>query len=267
MVTFKLQKDTIKQLKKFIGGWDTTNELLYLHTDCYNNLYLVLFDYGHIYISYLKLGNTDEFKGTYQLDKFTTTGENDPKTFKKFISKQTTIELHTCRNGIKIYEWIENKNNKEKICWTGNNDVTSLYKDPCDLNLNLDYFLTGTKTFHLKKQDFKVLELYKNHYTCIYFKKGKIEFKIYDKDYNVFAKHIICDNYNNQIEEHYHTTNKLFLQLLRKFNSKEPITIKFDDREPLVIKSEDYIGIIAPRILIEDGYGSVDGLYDNLSGD
>lgn len=252
MVTFKLQKDIIKQLKKFIGGWDTTNESLYLHTDCYNNLYLVLFDYGHIYISYLKIGNTDEFKGTYQLDKFTTTGENDPKTFKKFISKQTTIEL---------------KNNKQRLCWTGNNDVTSLYKDSDDLNLDLDYFLTETKTFHIKKQDFKVLELYKNHYTCLYFKKGKIEFKIYDKDYNVFAKHIICDNYNNQIEEHYHLTNKPFLQLLKKFNSKESITIKFDDREPLVIKSEDYIGIIAPRILIEEGYGSVDGLYDKLSGD
>ena len=252
MVTFKLQKDTIKQLKKFIGGWDTTNESLYLHTDCYNNLYLVLFDYGHIYISYLKLGNTDEFKGTYQLDKFTTTGENDPKTFKKFISKQSTIEL---------------KNNKQRLCWIGNNDVTSLYKDSCDLNLNLDYFLTGTKTFHIKKQDFKVLELYKNHYTCIYFKKGKIEFKIYDKDYNVFAKHIICDNYNNQIEEHYHLSNKPFLQLLRKFNSKDPITIQFDDREPLVIRSEDYIGIIAPRILIEEGYGSTDGLYDKLGDD
>ena len=252
MITFKLQTNTIKQLKKFIGGWDTTNESLYLHTDCYNNLYLVLFDYWHIYISYLKLGNTDEFKGTYQLDKFTTTGENDPKTFKKFISKQTTIEL---------------KNNNERICWIGNNDVTSLYKDSCDLNLDLDYFLTGTKTFHLKKQDFKVLELYKNHYTCIYFKKGKIEFKIYDKDYNVFAKHIICDNYNNQIEEHYHSSNKPFLQLLRKFNSKEPITIKFDYREPLVIQSENYIGIIAPRILIEEGYGSTDGLYDNLGGD
>lgn len=252
MVTFKLQKDTIKQLKKFIGGWDTTNESLYLHTDCYNNLYLVLFDYGHIYISYLKLGNTDEFKGTYQLDKFTTTGENDPKTFKKFISKQTTIEL---------------KNNKQRLCWTGNNDVTSLYKDPCDLNLDLDYFLTGIKTFHIKKQDFKVLELYKNHYTCIYFKKGKIEFKIYDDEYNVFAKHIICDNYNNQIEDHYNLSNKPFLQLLRKFNSKKPITIKFDDREPLVIKSEDYIGIIAPRILIEEGYGSTDGLYDKLGGD
>lgn len=252
MITFKLQTNTIKQLKKFIGGWDTTNESLYLHTDCYNNLYLVLFDYGHIYISYLKLGNTDEFKGTYQLDKFTTTGENDPKTFKKFISKQTTIEL---------------KNNNERICWIGNNDVTSLYKDSCDLNLDLDYFLNGTKTFHIKKQDFKVLELYKNHYTCLYFKKGKIEFKFYDDKYTVFAKHIICDNYNNQIEEHYHLSNKPFLQLLRKFNSKEPITIKFDYRKPLVIKSEDYIGIIAPRILFEEGYGSVDGLYDELSGD
>lgn len=252
MITFKLQTNTIKQLKKFISGWDTTNESLYLHTDCYNNLYLVLFDYGHIYISYLKLGNTDEFKGTYQLDSFTTTGENDPKTFKKFISKQTTIEL---------------KNNNERICWTGNNDVTSLYKDSDDLNLDLDYFLTGTKTFHIKKQDFKVLELYKNHNTCLYFKKGKIEFKIYDKDYNVFAKHIIYDNYHNQIEEHYHLSNKPFLQLLRKFNSKEPITIKFDDRKPLTIRSENYIGIIAPRILFEEGYGSTDGLYDKLGGD
>jgi hypothetical protein len=34
-----------------------------------------------------------------------------------------------------------------------------------------------------------------------------------------------------------------------------------------VIKSEDYIGIIAPRILIEEGYGSTDGLYDKLGDD
>ena len=252
MVTFKLQKDTIKQLKKFIGGWDTTNESLCLHTDSYNNLYLVLFDYGHIYISYLKLGNTDKFKGTYQLDEVTIKDINDPKTFKKFISKQKELEI---------------SRHCTAIDWFGDNDSLSFTKSSCDLNLDLDYFLTGTKTFHIKKQDFKVLELYKNHYTCLYFKKGKIEFKIYDKDYNVFAKHIICDNYNNQIEEHYHLSNKPFLQLLRKFNSKELITIKFDDRKPLVIKSEDYIGIIAPRILFEEGYGSVDGLYDKLGGD
>ena len=43
MVTFKLEKETVKQLKKFSNGWDTANELLYLHTDSYNNLYLILF--------------------------------------------------------------------------------------------------------------------------------------------------------------------------------------------------------------------------------
>ena len=252
MVTFKLQKDTIKQLKKFIGGWDTSNELLYLHTDSYNNLYLVLFDENHIYISYLKLGNTDKFKGTYELNRIYYKDINDPKSLKKFISKQKELEISTHNTA---FDWI------------GDNDSFSSSKDSCDLNLDLNYFLTGTKTFHIKKQDFKVLELYKNHYTCLYFKNGKIEFKIYDDEYNVFAKHIICDKYNNQIEEHYHLSNKPFLQLLRKFNSKDPITIKFDDREPLVIKSEDYIGIIAPRILIEYGYGSVDGLYDKLGGD
>ena len=251
MVTFKLQKDIIKQLKKFIGGWDTTNESLYLHTDCYNNLYLVLFDDNHIYISYLKLGNTDKFKGTYELNRIYFE-DNDPKELKKFISKQKELELGT---------------HNDTLDWIGDDGEFNSSKNSCDLNLDLDYFLTGTKTFHIKKQDFKVLELYKNHYTCLYFKKGKIEFKIYDKDYNVFAKHIICDNYHNQIEEHYHLSNKPFLQLLRKFNSKEPITIKFDDREPLTIRSENYTGIIAPRILIEESYGSVDGLYDKLGGD
>ena len=251
MVTFKLQKDIIKQLKKFIGGWDTTNESLYLHTDCYNNLYLVLFDDNHIYISYLKLGNTDKFKGTYELNRIYFE-DNDPKELKKFISKQKELELGT---------------HNDTLDWIGDDGEFNSSKNSCDLNLDLDYFLTGTKTFHIKKQDFKVLELYKNHYTCLYFKKGKIEFKIYDKDYNVFAKHIICDNYHNQIEEHYHLSNKPFLQLLRKFNSKEPITIKFDDREPLTIRSENYTGIIAPRILIEEGYGSVDGLYDKLGDD
>jgi len=251
VVTFKLQKDIIKQLKKFIGGWDTTNESLYLHTDCYNNLYLVLFDDNHIYISYLKLGNTDKFKGTYELNRIYFE-DNDPKELKKFISKQKELELGT---------------HNDTLDWIGDDGEFNSSKNSCDLNLDLDYFLTGTKTFHIKKQDFKVLELYKNHYTCLYFKKGKIEFKIYDKDYNVFAKHIICDNYHNQIEEHYHLSNKPFLQLLRKFNSKEPITIKFDDREPLTIRSENYTGIIAPRILIEESYGSVDGLYDKLGGD
>jgi len=251
VVTFKLQKDIIKQLKKFIGGWDTTNESLYLHTDCYNNLYLVLFDDNHIYISYLKLGNTDKFKGTYELNRIYFE-DNDPKELKKFISKQKELELGT---------------HNDTLDWIGDDGEFNSSKNSCDLNLDLDYFLTGTKTFHIKKQDFKVLELYKNHYTCLYFKKGKIEFKIYDKNYNVFAKHIICDNYHNQIEEHYHLSNKPFLQLLRKFNSKEPITIKFDDREPLTIRSENYTGIIAPRILIEESYGSVDGLYDKLGGD
>lgn len=252
-ITFKLQTNTIKQLKKFIGSWDTTNETLYLHTDCYNNLYLVLFDDNHIYISYLKLGNTKDFKGTYELNRFYRE-DNDPKAFKKFISKQKELE-------------IVNGNHNTTLDWIGDTDNFSSSKYSCDLNLDLDYFLTGKKEFHLKKQDFKVLELYKNHSSCIYFKDGKIEFKIYDNDYNVFAKHIICDDYNNQSKGHYHTTNKLFLQLLKKFNSKDEITIKFDDREPLTIQSEDYIGIIAPRILFEVGYGSIDGLYDKLSGD
>lgn len=250
MVTFKLD---IKQLKKFIGGWDTSNESLYLHTDSYNNLYLVLFDYGHIYISYLKLGNTDEFKGTYQLDSFTITGENDPKTFKKFISKQTTIEL---------------KNNNERVCWISNNDVISLYKDSCDLILDLDFFISRSrKEFHLRKQDFKVLELYKSYNTCLYFKKGRVEFKIYNERFYVIAKHIICDEYHNTIKGHYNLNNKALLQLLRKFNTKDEITIKFDDREPLVIQSEDYTGILAPRIIYEEAYGSTDGLIDTLGGD
>ena len=252
MITFKLQTNTIKQLKKFINGWDTNNESLYLHTDCYNNLYLILFDDNHIYISYLKLGNTKEFEGTYELNRFYFE-DNDPKALKKFINKQKELEITT------HYD--------DTLDWIGDNEEFDCSKGSCDLNLDLDYFLTGTKTFHLKKQDFKVLELYKNHYTCLYFKNGKIEFKIYDDEYNVFAKHIICDNYNNTIEEHYHLSNKPFLQLLRKFNSKEPITIKFDDREPLVIQSKDYIGIIAPRIPIVEGYGSTDGLYDKLGGD
>ena len=250
MVTFKLD---IKQLKKFIGGWDTSNESLYLHTDSRNDVYLVLFDYNHIYISYLKIGNTDEFKGTYQLDSFTADGENDPKTFKKFISKQTTLEL---------------KNNNEKICWISNNDVISLYKDSCDLILDLDFFINRSrKEFHLRKQDFKVLELYKPYNTYLYFKKGRVEFKIYNERFYVIAKHIICDTYNNQIKEHYNLNNKALLQLLRKFNSKDEITIKFDDREPLVIQSEDYTGILAPRIIYEEAYGSTDGLIDTLGGD
>lgn len=255
MVTFKLQKDIIKQLKKFIGGWDTPNEHLYLHTDVDNNLYLILFDNNHIYISYLRLGNTKELQGTYELND-TYYEDGNPKELKKFISKQKELEIN-----------ISDKSLPKDFQWIGAEDTFHSSTTPCDLNLDLDYFLNGTKTFHIKKQDFKVLDLYKNHNSCIYFKKGKIEFKIYDKDYNVFAKHIICDNYNNQIEEHYHLSNKPFLQLLKKFNSKEPITIQFDDREPLTIRSENYIGIIAPRILIEEGYGSVDGLYDKLGDD
>ena len=52
--------------------------------------------------------------------------------------------------------------------------------------------------------------------------------------------------------------------MLKKFQTKDEITIRFKEREPLVIQSKDYIGIIAPRILIEEGYGSTDGLYDEL---
>ena len=254
MVTFKLEKETVKQLKKFINGWDTANELLYLHTDSYNNLYLILFSRDHIHISYLKIGNTEEFKGTYQLDEFTIKDENDPKTFKKFISKQKELEII-----------IEDSNFK----WIGDNGSLSFSKNSCDLLLDVDHFLNAKNTFHIKKQDLKVLELYKKDFTCIYFKKGRIIFKIYDNEYNVFAKHIICDNYNNQTEAHCHISNSHLLQLLRKFNSKEEITLKFEEIrvEPLTIESEDYIGILAPRILFEEGYGSIDGLYDNLGDD
>lgn len=225
-----------------------------MHTDSYNNLYLILFSRDHIHISYLKIGNTGEFKGTYQLDGITTKDENDPKTFKKFISKQKELEITA-----------ESTNFK----WIGDNEYLSFSKNSCDLLLDIDYFLNAKNTFHIKKQDLKVLELYKKDFTCIYFKEGRIIFKIYDNEYNVFAKHIICDNYNNQTEAHCHISNSHLLQLLRKFNSKEEITLKFEEIrvEPLTIESEDYIGVLAPRILFEEGYGSTDGLYDNLGDD
>ena len=211
----------------------------------------MLFDIGHIYISYLKIGTiTDKFKGTYELNS-SYYEDNNPKALKKFISKQKELE-------------IVNGNHNTTLDWIGDTDNFSSSKESCDLLLNLDFFLKDGNTYHIRKQDFKVLELYKNNCTCLYFKRGTIEFKIYDKEYNVFAKHIIKDTYNNQHKDHYNFSNKKILQVLKKFQTKDEITIRFKEREPLVIQSKDYIGIIAPRILIEEGYGSTDGLYDEL---
>lgn len=250
MVTFNITDKTFKQLKKFISGWDTTNEFLYLHTDSQNNLYLVLFDVNHIYISYLKIGVTDEFTGTWEINNTYIKEVNDPKTFKKFISKQKELTL---------------SQHNTALDWIGDNDSISVSKDNCDLDLDLIFLANRSeKEFHLRKQDFKVLELYKNDYSCIYFKKGRIEFKVYGDDYNVFAKHIICDTYGNELEEHYHIGNKHLLQVLKKFNSKEEIIVKLDDREPFIIQSEDYYGIIAPRVIFEEEYGSTDGIFDTL---
>ena len=251
MVTFNITDKTLKQLKKFISGWDVANELLYLYTDERNNLYLVLFDNNHIYISYLKLGVTDEFTGTYELNQSYIEGENDPKALKKFISKQKELKLDS---------------SNDNLIWIGN-DFKDFYssKYGCDLNLDLISFCNrSNKELYLKKQDLKVLELYKNDLSCIYFKEGRIEFKFYGDDYNVFAKHIICDNYNNQLETHCHISNRYLLQTLRKFNSKDKIIIRLDEREPLIIESEDYTGIIAPRIIFEEAYGSTDGIFDTL---
>lgn len=265
MITFNIQEKQFKQLKKFISGWDTTNEQLYLHTDSRNNLYLVLFDVNHIYINYLKLGVTDEFTDkhlgfcdnnrTYEINStYTKGGADDPKQLKKFISKQKNLNIKADYTQL---EWFND-----------DGEYFISYKAPCDLNLDLIFLANRTeKEFHLQKQDLKVLELYKGYPSCIYFKKGRIEFKIYNDEYKVFAKHIICDNYNNELEEHIHISNSILYQVLRKFNSKETITLKFEDREPLTIESEDFTGIIAPRIIFDEAYGSVDGIFDELGDD
>lgn len=217
----------------------------------------MLFDVDHIYISYLKIGTiTDEFKGTYELNS-TYWEDGNPKALKKFISKQDKLEIKINEDSIpNDFQWINEDN------------IFHSSKDSCDLKLDLDFFINESKKeFHLRKQDFKVLELYKSYNTCLYFKDGRIEFKIYNKKFNVIAKHIICDDYNNTIRERYHLNNKALLQLLRKFNSKDEITLQFDIWKPLVIRSEDYIGILAPRILYEEAYGTTDGLTDTLGGD
>lgn len=241
MVTFTIQLTNNNQFKKYINGLDLKlqgldGELLYIWIKN-GKCYLVNFPRNHIYVSALYLGKVpNEEDNTWQI----TDNYEDLKRFAKEIKADDIIHLDKVGNS---FEFNNIGKDTYSTGWDSTNKITLT---------NLDYICSRAKHFRLKKQDFKVLDLYKSKCTRLTIQDGKILFDFYeDKKHKVIAKHILCDKYDNEEEDYVHFCNKYFLQILKKFNSNGVIDVYFDNDNPLRVEYKDFVGVVAPRILFD----------------
>ena len=246
MITFKLKKETVKQLKKFISGLIPKKEDLYLYVNEKDEVYLVSFNKDHIYIAYLLLGvSKDISKGA----KIIQGDYNDLKKFIRNVKADDELKIEPYDYNIKVELQHKNSNGETNTCnlyYNGNEDI----------NIDLDLFRGLTdKEFKINKKDFKALELYPTEFSRFSIKEEKIRFEFYNKDYNIFSEHIIYDVLyedkpdQNDKEGTFNLANKCLLNILKKFNAEDPIRLILDDGWPLLIEAGDFIGILAPRIL------------------
>lgn len=229
----KIYREQIRQLKKFISGFDTKNEILYLYVDEEGQVYLVLFHDEHVYNNYLKLGETWEFEGTWELP-------NNNRLLKQWASKlriSDHVELVIERGGF-TFKQTDTKGEYRQY-------HTTAYDT--NILLGLDYFYNQCETeYVIEKRKLDILRHYKKDYTCLSFEEGQLVYKFYNDDWKIYCKHIICDdNVNNG---HCLITNQHFLKLLDKFHTTGNIRLWFDRDGPILIRHEDYIGVLAPRI-------------------
>lgn len=229
----KIYREQIRQLKKFISGFDTKNEILYLYVDEEGQVYLVLFHDEHVYNNYLKLGETREFEGTWQLS-------DNYKELKKWASKLKIDDyVLLAKDGAGFV--FKHQDMKGEF-----NEYHTI-ADNTNILLGLDYFYNQCGTeYVIEKRKLDILRHYKNDYTCLSFEEGQLVYKFYNDDWKIYCKHIICDdNVNNG---HCLITNQYFLKLLDKFHTTGNIHLWFDRDGPILIRHDDYIGVIAPRI-------------------
>lgn len=241
MVTFILQQDTVKQLKKFISGLIPKKENLYLYVNEKDEVYLVSFSKNHIYIAYLLLGvSKDISKGAKII-------QGDYAALKKYVRNldpDDDVKLEPYQYNI----WVELQqgDNIHQLHYSGNEDI----------EIDLDFFRGLTdKEFKIYKKDFKVLELYLNDYTRLSIGEGRVKFEIYNKNFSIFAEHTIYDEFQNEGEAVFYLANKCFRDLLKKFNADGPIRLILDEKWPLLIEAGDFTGLLAPRILVEGDLG------------
>lgn len=237
MVTFKLEKETVKQLKKFISGLIPKKEDLYLYVNEKDEVYLISFSKNHIYIAYLLLGvSKDISKGAKII-------QGDYAALKKFVRNldpddDVLLEPYQYNIWVKLRQG----DNIHQLHYSGNEDI----------NIDIDFFKgLNDKEFKIYKKDFKVLELYLKDYTRLSIGEGRIKFEIYDKNFLIFAEHTTYDDFHNERSATFHLANKCFRDLLKKFNATDPIRLILDEDWPLLLEAGDFTGLLAPRLLVE----------------
>jgi len=238
-----LNRKSIRQLKKFIANIDGKIEDLYAYVEEDGKVYAVAFDKEHVHISYLLIGETRDWEPGAKLI------QGDYKGLKKFLHNvkiNDGLGLSLGYDGLEIII-THNDYNADKP------NLYTIHYTIEDIRLGLSYFLQQeAKEFHLSGNDLKCIGLYKTECTKICIGGGRIIFKFYDdKGHRVHAKHIICDEHNNKETDCFHAGNRYLLRILAKFPNDNVITLRFREDLPLVIESEDYIGILAPRLLFD----------------
>lgn len=236
-----IKRETIRQLKKFVSGTNEKEEDLYLYVNDDKEIYIVNFHKVHVYLSYLKLGETEELGVGVRLIQ----GEYAP--LRKYLNKVRVSDLlyltfDETGADLDLYDIKSNESVNHRISWTNE-----------DIRLDLSYFIEQRgNEYHIRKKDFKCIGLYKDNCSKICIGNGTITFKFYhDKEHIVHAKHVICDTYDNQDNGCFHAHNIYLLRLLDKFINDEVITLWLSEDKPLFIESDDYIGLLAPRILFD----------------
>ena len=256
----RIKREQIKALKKFVSGTDEKKERLYIYVNDKKEVYLCSFAISHVYISYLKIGETDQFSGTHFLS-------GEYKDFKKFLNKvKISDDLLLSIKSKGTEDDFTNTFTFTHLTWSqgsGNESKFTFIADPETPNLDLDFFISQVENgdhYDISKDELKVLELYPNISTCLSFNEGKITFRLYDDGnfFEVVAKHTIKDKYNNTNENYVCIGNEYLLKVLDKFNNKGKFLLTFGSHSPICIRSLDYTGIIAPRLT------SFGDLKDNL---
>ena len=252
----------IVELKRFIANVDLKEENLYLHVEG-NGVYLCSFHKSHVYLSYLKLGESDEFSEDLEFY----TNYRDLKKFISKIKKSDEVDLISDDES----EFKRNVVFRHRDWSKGNAwNVYEILCDKTETNLNKEHFeqfKTG-ESITLDKDCFKILHIYKKHHAYIKLYDGVLSFKFFkNKKLNltekvhgeklpIIAKHQVCTGVSAKQEFKGCFNCEYLLQVLKK-TTRDELTVNTVDENPLFIETDDYTGLLAHVLKAEWEFGGV----------
>lgn len=237
-----LKRDAILQLKKFVPNIDKDIEDIYLHVNERNEVYLVTFHKKHVFLNYLKIGESDKLTGTYLLAL-------DYNNFRKFINK------------VRVSDMLElTESSFRHTFYNGTfNEEYSFIKEETSKQLDLDHFLQdyGQVELCLTQYDMRILGINEDMNTYYEVSNNTVYYTFYDDKKNIVAEYKEY-NWNGLKDTAMCFHNSFMLNMLSKFNNKKySIHCRMD--YPIIIRAGDYTGLLACRLYDKDEMKSILG--------